>query len=73
MFKKCKKCKCKKRGKKKCCICALPLWAKLLIIATGGFGALFIVYFFNLDMKLTALMEPWLLKWYDHIDRDKHL
>ena len=33
----------------------------------------FIVYFFNLDMKLTAAIEPILLKHYDRIDRDKHL
>lgn len=33
----------------------------------------FIVYFFNLDMKLTAALEPLFLKHYDKIDRDKHL
>ena len=73
MCKKCKKNKKNKKAKKRCCLCSLPIWAKLLLIMTGGLGALFTVYFFNLDMKLTALMEPWLLKWYDHIDRDKHL
>ena len=33
----------------------------------------FTVYFFNLDMKLTALMEPIFLKHYDKIKRDTHL
>ncbi len=32
-----------------------------------------IVYFFNLDMKLLALMEPIFNKHYDKIKRDKHL
>ena len=36
-------------------------------------GGLFVVYFFNLDMKLTALMEPILYKFYDRVDRDQHL
>lgn len=33
----------------------------------------FVVYFFNLDMKLTAVLEPLFIKHYDKIDRDKHL
>ena len=33
----------------------------------------FTVYFFNLDMKLTAALEPLFLKHYDKIKRDKHL
>jgi hypothetical protein len=33
----------------------------------------FVVYFFNLDMKLTAALEPLFLKHYDKIKRDKHL
>ena len=37
------------------------------------FGVTFTVYIFNLDMKLTAAIEPWLLKHYDKIDRDQHL
>lgn len=48
----------------------------LLIIAITFvclFVLSFIVYFFNLDMKLTAALEPLFLKHYDKIDRDKHL
>lgn len=33
----------------------------------------FAVYFFNLDMKLTAALAPLFEKHYDKIDRDKHL
>ena len=37
------------------------------------FVVTFTVYFFNLDMKLTAALEPLFLKHYDKIKRDKHL
>ena len=50
---------------------------KILLIAVlvviGLFILTFAVYFFNLDMKLTALIEPLLLRHYDKIDRDTHL
>ena len=45
-----------------------------LLLASGGFVAVtFCVYFFNLDMKLTALIEPFLLKHYDSIEREMYL
>ena len=43
------------------------------LVAVGLFVLTFTVYFFNLDMKLTAAVEPWLLKHYDKIERDRHL
>lgn len=50
---------------------------KILLIAVIVVVALFVltftVYFFNLDMKLTAAIEPWLIKHYDKIKRDTHL
>ena len=50
---------------------------KILAIAALGvvtfFVVTFVVYFFNLDMKLTAALEPLFLKHYDKIKRDKHL
>lgn len=46
---------------------------KLLLVVLALFAGTFTVYFFNLDMKLTALIEPWLLKHYDKIERDTHL
>ncbi|MBQ9647804.1 MAG: hypothetical protein IJV43_05525 [Oscillospiraceae bacterium] len=52
---------------------ALKLLGKLLLVALGFFVVTFTVYFFNLDMKLTAAIEPFLLKHYDRIERDTHL
>ena len=45
----------------------------LVLVALGLFLLTFAVYFFNLDMKLTAKIEPLLLKHYDKIKRDTHL
>lgn len=45
----------------------------IAIVTIVLFGVTFTVYIFNLDMKLTAAIEPWLLKHYDRIDRDQHL
>lgn len=41
--------------------------------ALGAFVVTFVIYFWNLDMKLTSVMERILLKHYDKIDRDQHL
>lgn len=43
------------------------------LVAVIFFVVTFIVYFFNLDMKLTAALEHLFLKHYDKIKRDKHL
>ena len=55
----------------------MAIFLKVLLIvalvAVGLFVLTFAVYFFNLDMKLTALIEPLLLKHYDKIQRDTHL
>ena len=51
----------------------LKLLLKLLFIFLGFFAVTFTVYIFNLDMKLTAKIEPLLLKHYDNIKRDTHL
>lgn len=45
----------------------------LLLAALAFFVLTFTVYFFNLDMKLTAAIEPLLMKHYDRIPRDTHL
>ncbi|MBD5393187.1 MAG: hypothetical protein HDR71_02730 [Lachnospiraceae bacterium] len=49
----------------------------IIAIAAAVIAVLFIltflVYFFNLDMKLTAMLAPLFDKHYDKIDRDKHL
>lgn len=45
----------------------------LLLFLSGFFIVTFTVYFFNLDMKLTAAIEPLLLRHYDRVKRDQHL
>lgn len=45
----------------------------LVIAAASLFAVTFTVYFFNLDMKLTAAIEPLLLKHHDKVKRDTHL
>ena len=51
----------------------LKLLGVLLLICSGFFIVTFAVYIFNLDLKLTALIEPFLLKHCDKIERDRHL
>ena len=50
---------------------------KVLLIIAIVVAALFVlslvVYFFNLDMKLTAAMAPVLDHFYDKVDSDQHL
>ncbi len=46
---------------------------RIVLIALGFFAVTFTVYMFNLDMKLTAMIEPFLLRHYDQIERDTHL
>ena len=43
------------------------------IVVAALFVLTFVVYFFNLDMKLTAALEPIFLNHYDKIKRDRHL
>ena len=58
------KCKCK-IGK-----ALLKLLLKLLAVALGFFVVTFTMYIFNLDMKLMAVVEPFLAKWYDSREHD---
>ena len=59
--------------KKKIIKALLNILVKLLIAGVSFFAVTFVVYFFNLDMKLTAAMEPILFHFYDKVDRDQHL
>ena len=52
---------------------SLKICLKVLGILLGLFTGTFLIYIFNLDMKLTAKIEPLLLKHYDQIPRDRHL
>ena len=47
----------------------------LTILSAGAslFVMTFVIYFFNLDMKLLSAIEPVFLKHYDKIPRDQHL
>ena len=51
----------------------LKLLLKMLLILVSFIAVTFVVYFFNLDMKLSAAMEPILFKFYDKVKRDQHL
>jgi len=51
----------------------LHILAIVVIVALVLFVLTFTVYFFNLDMKLTAALAPLFDKHYDKIKRDKHL
>ena len=45
----------------------------LLGAVLGFFVVTFTVYFFNLDMKATSLLAPFLEKWYDHLERKQYI
>ena len=49
------------------------LLLKLVITALAFFVITFTVYFFNLDMKATALVEPLFKNWYDNLDRKQYI
>ena len=49
------------------------LLLKLLAIVLGFFVVTFTVYIFNLDMKLMAVIEPWLEKWYNHLEHKQYI
>ena len=51
----------------------LHILGVVAIVVLCLFALTFLVYFFNLDMKLTARLAPFFEKHYDKIDRDKHL
>lgn len=46
---------------------------KLSLAGTAFFAVTIAACYFNLDMKLTAAMEPVLNYFYDRVDRDQHL
>lgn len=51
----------------------ISIIAIVAAVIAGLFALTFLVYFFNLDMKLTAALAPLFEKHYNKIDRDKHL
>lgn len=51
----------------------LSILTKLLLTVLGFFVVTFTVYFFNLDMKATSLLAPFLEKWYDRLERKQYI
>ena len=49
----------------------LPLYALLAVL--GFFVVTFTIYFFNLDMKATSMIEPFFIKHYDNMERKYYL
>ena len=47
--------------------------AVILVVFVCLFVLSFIVYFFNLDMKLTSALQPVLEKHYDNIKRERRI
>ncbi len=45
----------------------------LLGTAAAFFAVTFTVYFFNLDMKATSMLAPFLEKWYDRLERKQYI
>ena len=52
---------------------SLCLLFKLLLVVLGFFVVTFTMYFFNLDMKATAMVAPLLEKWYDRVERKQYI
>ena len=47
----------------------------LILLGTGAaaFVGTFTMYMFNLDMKATSLLAPFLEKWYDKLPRKQYI
>ena len=59
--------------KKKVLNAVFKLLLKLVIAAAVFFVVTFTVYIFNLDMKATSLLAPFLEKWYDKLPRKQYI
>ena len=51
----------------------MKLLCWILLFCTGFFVITFTVYFFNLDMKATSMLAPFLEKWYDRLERKQYI
>ena len=52
---------------------ALKILLGIVFGALGLFAVTFVIYFFNLDMKATSMLAPFLEKWFDKLDRKQYL
>ena len=51
----------------------ISILTTIAAVGIGFFIVTFIVYFFNLDMKLTAALEPTIRKLQERVPRNQHL
>lgn len=63
----------KKKLQKKILNVLLSVLLKLALAGGIFFDVTFVIYFFNLDMKATSMLEPFLEKWYDHLERKQYI
>ena len=63
----------KKKLQKKILNALLSVLLKLALAGGIFFVVTFVIYFFNLDMKATSLLEPFLEKWYDKLERKQYI
>ena len=52
---------------------ALKALLRIILLALGFFVVTFTIYIFNLDMKATAMLEPFFEKWYDKLERKQYI
>ena len=63
----------KKKLQKKILNALLSVLLKLALAGGIFFVVTFVIYFFNLDMKATSMLEPFLEKWYDRLERKQYI
>ena len=63
----------KKKLQKKIMNVLLSVLLKLALAGGIFFVVTFVIYFFNLDMKATSMLEPFLEKWYDKLERKQYI
>ncbi|MBQ1642601.1 MAG: hypothetical protein II441_05240 [Oscillospiraceae bacterium] len=51
----------------------LSILLKIFLFVFGLFAVTFLIYFFNLDMKATSMIEPFFIKHYDNMERKYYL
>ena len=52
---------------------ALKFLCGAVLLVLGFFVVTFTIYIFNLDMKATAMLEPFFEKWYDKLERKQYI
>ncbi len=63
----------KKKLQKKSLNVLLSVLLKLALAGGIFFVVTFVIYFFNLDTKATSMLEPFLEKGYDRLERKQYI